>query len=76
MHESVSRSMARGSEEDSRMTESEILIAEARKIAESVAETLPLLARFIHRLTDKYAEAVKDALRLENTIHLMTKPFG
>jgi hypothetical protein len=55
------------------MTESEILIAEARKIADSVADTLPLLARFIHRLTDKYAEAVKDALRLENTIHLMTK---
>lgn len=55
------------------MTESEILIAEARKIADSVAETMPLLARFIHRLTDKYAEAVKDALRLENTIHLMTK---
>lgn len=55
------------------MTESEILIAEARKIADSVAETMPLLARFIHRLADKYAEAIKDALRLEETIHLMTK---
>jgi len=55
------------------LTESEILIAEARKIAESVAETLPLLARFMHKLTDKYAEAVADALRLEKTIHLMRK---
>ena len=55
------------------MTESEILIAEARKIADSVQSTHPMLSRFIHRLTDKYAEAVKDALRLEKTIHLMTK---
>lgn len=65
--------MARYCAEDSRLTESEILIAEARKIADSVAETMPLLARFIHRLADKYAEAIKDALRLEETIHLMTK---
>ena len=55
------------------MTESEILIAEARKIADSHKNDRPMLSRFIHRLTDKYAEAVKDALRLEKTIHLMTK---
>jgi hypothetical protein len=55
------------------MTESEILISEARKIAESCAELHPAMSRFIHRLTDKYAEAVADALRLEKTIHLMTK---
>jgi hypothetical protein len=55
------------------MTESEILISEARKIAESCAELHPAMSRFIHRLTDKYAEAVKDALRLEKTIHMLTK---
>ena len=55
------------------MTESEILIAEARKIADSHKNDRPMLSRFIHRLTDKYAEAVADALRLEKTIHLMWK---
>ena len=55
------------------MTESETLIAEARKIAQSVEPTHPMLSRFIHRLSDKYAEAIADALRLEKTIHLMRK---
>jgi hypothetical protein len=55
------------------MTESELLITEARTIAESVKTDYPMLSRFIHRLTDKYAESVKDALRLESTIHEMTK---
>jgi len=55
------------------LTESEILIAEARKIEDSQATDRPALSRFMHRLTDKYSEAVADALRLEKTIHLMTK---
>jgi hypothetical protein len=57
------------------MTESEILIAEARTIAESVKDVFPMLSRFIHRLTDRYAQEVKDNIRLEKTIHLMTKPL-
>jgi len=55
------------------MTRSEILISSARNLIGSLEQSQPLLGSFIKKLTDEYEQAIVDTIRLEKTIHDLTK---
>ena len=54
------------------MTKSEELIARARRLARECGGCE--IAEAVYELCREYEQAIADALRLEETIHALTKP--